>query len=78
MKIHSEYVDEPLLKYGLALVLAFIGAKMLIAPWYHIPTLASLIVVIILIAASVVASLLATRNGKRVGNATDFSKLPHE
>lgn len=57
-----------LLKYGLALVLAFIGAKMLIAPWYHIPTLASLTVVVILIAASVVASLLATRNEKRNGS----------
>ena len=50
-----------LLKYGLAMVLTFIGAKMLIAPWYHIPTQASLAVVVILIAASVVASLIATR-----------------
>lgn len=51
-----------LLKYGLAMVLTFIGGKMLIAPWYHIPTLASLAVVGILIVASVVASLIATRN----------------
>jgi tellurite resistance protein TerC len=50
-----------LLKYGLAMVLTFIGAKMLIAPWYHVPTQASLTVVVILIAASVVASLIATR-----------------
>lgn len=54
-----------LLKYGLAMVLTFIGAKMLIAPWYHVPTPASLAVVAILIAASVAASLIATRNGKR-------------
>ena len=53
-----------LLKYGLAMVLSFIGAKMLIAPWYHVPTQASLSVVVILISASMVASLLATRNGK--------------
>ena len=33
-----------LLKFGLAMVLTFIGAKMLIAPWYHVPTLASLLV----------------------------------
>ncbi len=51
-----------LLKYGLAMVLAFIGAKMLIAPWYHVPTLASLAVVVTLIAASVAASLIATRD----------------
>jgi len=51
-----------LLKYGLAMVLAFIGAKMLIAPWYQVPTLASLAVVVTLIAASVAASLIATRD----------------
>lgn len=50
-----------LLKYGLAMVLTFIGMKMLIAPWYHVPTTASLAVVAILIGASVVASLIATR-----------------
>jgi tellurite resistance protein TerC len=47
-----------LLKYGLAMVLAFIGAKMLIMPWYHVPVQASLLVVALLIGASVVASLL--------------------
>jgi tellurite resistance protein TerC len=50
-----------LLKYGLAIVLSFIGTKMLIAPWYHVPVAASLIIVTVLIGASVVASLLATR-----------------
>lgn len=51
-----------LLKYGLAMVLTFIGAKMLIAPWYHVPVAASLAIVAVLIGASVVASLIATRN----------------
>lgn len=51
-----------LLKYGLAMVLTFIGAKMLIAPWYHVPVVASLIIVAVLIGASVIASLVATRN----------------
>lgn len=50
-----------LLKYGLAMVLTFIGMKMLIAPWYHVPTAASLAVVVILIGTSVAASLIATR-----------------
>ncbi|MBP9714057.1 MAG: TerC family protein [Sterolibacterium sp.] len=53
-----------LLKYGLAMVLTFIGAKMLIVPWYHIPTPASLTIVAILLIASISASLFATR-GKR-------------
>ena len=52
-----------LLKYGLAMVLTFIGVKMLIAPWYHVPTSVSLAAAVILIAASVVASLIATRKG---------------
>jgi tellurite resistance protein TerC len=50
-----------LLKYGLAMVLTFIGAKMLIAPWYHVPVVVSLAIVAVLIGASVVASLIATR-----------------
>ena len=50
-----------LLKYGLAMVLTFIGAKMLIMPWYHIPVQASLAIVAILIGSSVIASLIATR-----------------
>lgn len=50
-----------LLKYGLAMVLTFIGAKMLIAPWYHVPTAASLAIVAILLLASISASLIATR-----------------
>jgi len=52
-----------LLKYGLAMVLTFIGAKVLIAPWYHVPVAASLAIVAVLISASVVASLIATRKG---------------
>jgi len=50
-----------LLKYGLAMVLTFIGTKMLITPWYHVPVAASLAVVAVLIGTSVVASLIATR-----------------
>ncbi|MDP2029602.1 MAG: TerC family protein [Thiobacillus sp.] len=50
-----------LLKYGLAMVLTFIGAKMLILPWFHVPVGASLAIVAVLIGASVIASLVATR-----------------
>ena len=56
-----------LLKYGLAMVLTFIGVKMLIMPWYHVPIEASLTVVAVLIAASCVASLWVSRasDGKK-------------
>lgn len=50
-----------LLKIGLAMVLTFIGTKMLIMPWYHVPVQASLAVVTVLIGASIVASLFVTR-----------------
>jgi tellurite resistance protein TerC len=50
-----------LLKYGLAMVLVFIGSKMLIAPWYHVPVQASLAVIAVLIGTSVAASLIASR-----------------
>jgi tellurite resistance protein TerC len=53
-----------LLKYGLALVLVFVGAKMLAAEFYKVPIGLALAVVAIILAASVAASLAASRNGK--------------
>ncbi|RFP09272.1 TerC family protein [Duganella sp. BJB488] len=50
-----------LLKYGLALVLCFIGLKMLLLPWLHVPVHVSLIIVAMLIAGSIIASLYTTR-----------------
>ena len=47
-----------LLKYGLALVLIFIGTKMLIVEWYKIPVFLSLGVVAAILVASVAASWL--------------------
>lgn len=53
-----------LLKYGLAMVLTFIGVKMLIMPWYHVPVQASLTVVAVLISASCLASVLVSKSEK--------------
>ncbi|MEP6999746.1 MAG: TerC family protein [bacterium] len=47
-----------LLKYGLAVILTFVGAKMLLEHWIHIPILVSLGIVISVLAASIGASLL--------------------
>jgi tellurite resistance protein TerC len=49
------------LKHALAAVLCFIGTKMLIADWYHVPTGIALGVVGLLIATGVAASLWHTR-----------------
>jgi tellurite resistance protein TerC len=53
-----------LLKYGLAMVLVFIGAKMLLLDVYKIPIAVALGVVALVIGASVVASLLVPRPGR--------------
>jgi tellurite resistance protein TerC len=49
------------LKYGLALVLVFIGAKMLTEKWIDIPTMLSLGIVVGIILLSVVLSVVLTR-----------------
>ena len=46
------------LNYGLAVVLMFIGAKMLIEMKYHIPTWAALLVIAVVLTVSVLASVL--------------------
>jgi tellurite resistance protein TerC len=46
------------LKYGLAFVLSFIGLKMIIAPFYHIESVYSLLIVLSALILSVVASLV--------------------
>ena len=47
-----------LLKYGLAAILTFVGAKMLLEHWIHIPILLSLGIVVCVLALSIVASLV--------------------
>jgi len=46
------------LKYGLAIILLFIGLKMIIAPFYHIDSVYSLIVIGLVLVFSVVLSLI--------------------
>ena len=47
-----------LLKYGLAVILTFVGAKMLAEQWIHIPILLSLGIVLGVLGASIGASLI--------------------
>jgi len=54
-----------LLKYGLALILVFIGTKMLLLDFYKIPIGIALGVVALIIVASIIASLLLPRGGVR-------------
>jgi tellurite resistance protein TerC len=54
-----------LLKYGLAIVLVFIGGKMLAMPWFHLPIQWSLFIVASIIFTSVVASLALSRQSSQ-------------
>ncbi len=48
------------LKTGLAVILTYVGVKMLIADFFHIPTFASLGIIVGVLAISIIASLLHT------------------
>ena len=48
------------LQHGIAVVLLFIGAKMLVEKWVHIPVWASLMVIVICIGGSVMYSIFST------------------
>ena len=55
-----------LLKYGLALVLVFVGIKMLIVDWYKIPVAISLATVVAVLGVSIFLSLMSTRKQKAI------------
>ncbi len=55
-----------LLKYGLALVLVFVGTKMLVAGFYPVPIGLALGIVALILMSSVAASLYATRKPKEI------------
>jgi tellurite resistance protein TerC len=53
------------LHYGLAAILTFVGAKLLLQGFgVHVPIVVSLLVILVAITASIVASLIATRGEK--------------
>lgn len=69
-----------LLKYGLAVILTFVGVKMIIEAWVHIPILLSLAVVLGVLTLSIVASLVWPKGYQRSEGKTGsvFGRLPPE
>ena len=67
-----------LLKYGLAVILTFVGVKMMIEHWVHIPILLSLAVVLGVLLLSVVASLIWPKAYQPSEGSTGsiFGRLP--
>jgi tellurite resistance protein TerC len=49
------------LNVGLAVILAFVGVKMLITEWFHFPTYASLVVIVVTLTIAIWASIRADR-----------------
>ena len=52
------------LSWGLAAVLGFVGVKMLLSHWVHVPTWVSLAVIFVAVGVSVVVSLVLTRGAE--------------
>ncbi len=49
------------LKNGLAIVLSFIGVKMIVADFFPVPTFISLIIILIILGVTIAVSLMVTR-----------------
>ena len=64
------------LQQGLAVILAFVGVKMIISRWYHIDTAISLLVIAIVLIASVAFSLHQSRQTGPFEIAHDEEPLP--
>lgn len=59
-----EYIN-----YALSGILVFVGVKMIVAGWYHIPTIISISVILGLLILSVVASIYFPRKHKKLPKA---------
>ncbi|MGE3921098.1 MAG: hypothetical protein AB7F64_09260, partial [Gammaproteobacteria bacterium] len=53
-----------LLKYGLALILIFVGFKMIIAHWFDIPTILTLIIIVVVLTTCMILSVLKTQKAR--------------
>jgi tellurite resistance protein TerC len=66
--MHSRFA---FLQEGLAIILAFVGVKMLIHEWYHIPTWLSLTVIAIVLIAAIGFSLKVDRRQREAALASE-------
>jgi TerC family integral membrane protein len=71
--MHSRFTY---LQQGLAVILAFVGVKMIIAEWYHIPTWASLVVIALILSVAIGASLKSQRGLDASGST--WEEMPHD
>jgi tellurite resistance protein TerC len=64
------------LQQGLAVILAFVGVKMIIADWYHIPTWLSLLVIAIVLTAAIAFSIKSQQGLDE--QRPDWDKVHHD
>ncbi len=55
------------LRFGLAAVLGFAGVKMIIADWFHVDPIIAVIIIVVCIGGTVIASLMANKRDEREG-----------
>jgi predicted tellurium resistance membrane protein TerC len=59
------------LAHGLGAILVFVGIKMTVSHWWHLPTLASLGVIIAIVVVAIVASIQKTKAVERAARRAD-------
>lgn len=55
------------LNVGLGIILAYVGVKMIVSEWYHLPTITSLLVIFVILTITVVLSLRADARDRAAG-----------
>ena len=63
------------LKYGLAIILVFVGIKMLIEKWVHFPIWVSLVVILVVLTGSIIASLIFPKPAEPVSEESKTGSL---
>jgi TerC family integral membrane protein len=58
------------LSHALGAILVFVGVKMTVSRWYHVPTAASLAIIVLILVAAIWFSVRKTRRGERGASAT--------
>jgi tellurite resistance protein TerC len=69
MHARFEYLNE-----GLAVILAFVGVKMIVAHWWHIPTWFSLVFIALVLVVAVLASAAKSRRAVDPGGGVKASQ----
>ena len=64
------------LKIGLAVILSYVGVKMVLADLYPIPTFLSLAIIAVVLAIAIVASVIRTRHLAEIHGETEEELTP--